>query len=219
MLSLRNIFAKKKEDADTHHFIHIPKNGGIAVRAALGKRPEVSMSDPFHFRYRDIVHEVGAQQNFFCLIRNPWSRTVSRFFYAKQQAAKWPADDPRRLYIESIDFEAFVREKRIVDALKFKGQPWMGPTFSWLNQTEWLVDEAGEVRVSCLRYEHMKLDLSLYFEDAIDVKPVNVTSGSKDYRTMYSASLADDIASYFQRDIEYFGFDFDSPATQNTVAG
>ncbi|MGH2952259.1 MAG: hypothetical protein ACRDKX_09460, partial [Solirubrobacterales bacterium] len=58
-----------------YHFIHIPKNGGISVRKALKRRGDVSVSQPFHYRYVDIADNVGRGLQFFCIVRNPWSRT------------------------------------------------------------------------------------------------------------------------------------------------
>jgi hypothetical protein len=80
-----------------YHFIHIPKNAGEAVRDAPVSHRDVSLSSPMHNRYVDIADQVGRESQYTLrVVRNPWSRTASRFHFGRQNAARWPADDPRR---------------------------------------------------------------------------------------------------------------------------
>lgn len=198
----------------TYHFIHIPKNGGMAVREALRGRG-VHLTQPFHYRYRDITQPKWMKRKYFCIVRNPWSRTASRFQYAKQQSKNWASDDPRRLYIEKATFSDYVRDRRIINTRRFPEQPWMGPMSSWLNQLEWITDSDGEVQCDCLRLEVLDDDLQEYFGERIEVQPVNRTKSSYDYRSMYTPDLVDLVSDYFSEDILHFGFDFDSPARRN----
>lgn len=198
-----------------YHFIHIPKNGGNSVRAAMGKRGDVSMSRPYHYRYTDIADKVGRNLRFFCIVRNPWSRTASRYVFARQNARKWPADDPRKLYIEKASFEDFVRDRKIFDIPEHPGQPWMGPMNSWFNHLEWIRNENNEVVCDCLRFEHLEDDISAYFGESIALPRANVTKERYDYRQMYTDELIEVVACTFEEDINYFGFTFESGATKN----
>jgi len=198
-----------------YHFIHIPKNGGNSVRAALKKRGDVSLSRPFHYRYVDIADRVGRNLQFFCIVRNPWRRTASRFIFAKQNARNWPADDPRKLYIEKATFEDFVNERKVFDIPEHPGQPWMGPMNSWLNQLEWIRNEENEVVCDCLRLEYLSDDINAYFRDSIVIPRKNVTREHYDYRKMYTDELIEIVARTFAEDIEYFGFSFESTASRN----
>lgn len=198
-----------------YHFIHIPKNGGNSVRAALKKRGDVSLSRPFHYRYVDIADKVGRNLQFFCIVRNPWSRTASRFIFAKQNAREWPADDPRKLYVEKATFEDFVNDRKIFEIPEHPGQPWMGPMNSWFNHLEWIRNEENEVVCDCLRLEHLGNDINAYFGEPIKIARKNVTKERYDYRQMYTDELIETIARTFAEDIEYFGFSFESAATKN----
>lgn len=197
------------------HFIHIPKNAGQSVRDALCLQKDVSLSEPYHYRYVDIVDAAGRGLKYFAVIRNPWSRTASRYQFARQNAANWPTDDPRRLFIENASFDDFVRQQKILPIPEHPGQPWMGPLNSWFNQFEWIRDERGTVACDCLRMENLDDDLPAYLGRPIDLRRRNVTQNRYDYRSMYTDNLADIVARTFQDDIEYFGFDFASPATRN----
>lgn len=198
------------------HFIHIPKNAGQSVRDALYLQRDVSLSEPFHYRYVDIADRVGRNLRFFAVIRNPWSRTASRYYFARQNAAHWPTDDPRRLFIANATFEDFVRQQRVLPIPEHPGQPWMGPLSSWFNQLDWIRDERGAVVCDCLRMETLDDELSAYLDRPIELRRRNVTQADYDYRSMYTDELAEIVARLFQEDIDYFGFSFESPATRHT---
>jgi hypothetical protein len=200
-----------------YHFIHIPKNGGNSVRVALNRRRDVSATKPYHSRYIDVADKVGRHLLFFSIIRNPWSRTASRFVFAKQNSKSWPEDDPRRLYITKASFDDYVKDQQIFEIPEHPRQPWMGPMNSWFNQLEWLRDENGRVVCDCLRLEYLDHDLSAYFGENLRTSRRNVTETRYDYRRMYTDELAEIVNTTFKDDIEYFGFDFDSPATKNVV--
>jgi len=197
------------------HFIHIPKNAGHSVRDALYLQPDISLSRPYHYRYVDIADQVGRRLKFFAVVRNPWSRTASRYIFGRQNAAAWPADDPRRVFIAKATFADFVRERRDLPIPEHPGRPWMGPLSSWFNQLEWLHDESGVVVCDCLRMERLEDDLAAYLRRRIKIRRRNVTREEYDYRTMYTDQLVEIVADLFRDDIEHFGFDFEGPATRN----
>jgi hypothetical protein len=198
-----------------YHFIHIPKNGGNSVRAALKRRRDVSTTTPFHYRYVDIADKVGRDLRFFCIVRNPWSRTASRFTFAKQNANSWPENDSRRIYISKATFADYVKDQKKFDIPEHPNQPWMGPMNSWFNQLEWIRDEENNVVCDCLRLEFLDYDINRYFGDSIQLPRKNVTKEEYDYRHMYSDDLADAVAQTFCEDIDYFGFSFEGAATRH----
>jgi hypothetical protein len=198
------------------HFIHIPKNAGQSVRDALSLQRDVSLSDPYHYRYVDVADRVGRHLVFFAVVRNPWSRTASRYHFAKQNAARWAENDPRRLYIANASFDDFVRQHRILPIPEHPGKPWMGPLSSWFNQLDWIRDEQGSVACSCLRMEYLRADLEAFLGRRIGLRHRNVTQERYDYRSMYTDELAEIVAQLFQDDIVHFGFEFAGTATRNT---
>lgn len=200
-----------------HHFIHIPKNGGVSVRRTLELERTVSLSEPYHYRYVDIAGRVGRGLKYFSVVRNPWSRTASRYVFAQQTARNWADDDPRKVYILRASFADYVNDQKILPIPGHPGQPWMGPLSSWFDQIEWLRDEAGRVACTCLRLEHLEDDLSAYFGRPVPLVRSNVTEARYDYRSMYTDALVETVATTFRNDIEHFGFSFEGPATRNTI--
>ena len=197
------------------HFIHIPKNAGQSVRDALYLQPDVSLSEPYHYRYVDIADKVGRNLQFFAIVRNPWSRTASRYQFARQNASRWSSNDPRRQFISQATFADFVKERKILPIPEHPDQPWMGPLNSWFNQLEWLRDESGNVACDCLRMEQLDQDVVAYLQRPITLSRKNATRTKYDYRSMYTDELAEIVARIFREDIEHFGFDFGGPATRN----
>ena len=198
-----------------YHFIHIPKNGGQSIRHALELLGTVSLKKPFHYRYIDVVNKIGRNVRYFCTVRNPWSRTASRYMFGKQNALIWPENDPRRLYICETSFEAYVKEQKILPIPEHPGMPWMGPLSSWFNQLEWIRDEGGHVACDCLRLENINEDISQYFGKKINIPRRNRTKDHYDYRQMYTDELIEIVAETFCDDIQYFGFSFEGPAKKN----
>lgn len=206
-----------RQPALRYYFIHIPKNGGSAVRAALRWRGDVVLSEPKHYRYVDVANAGNRDLEFFSIIRNPWSRTASRYLYARKQSLKWPENDARRQYIRAASFEQFVRERRTIEIPAHPGQPWMGPLNSWFNQLEWVRDEDGQLACDCLRLEHLNTDVNDYFRSHFVLPDRKVQY--YDYRSMYTDELAEIIADVFADDIEFFGFNFEGSATRNIAVG
>jgi hypothetical protein len=198
-----------------YHFIHIPKNGGKSVQYAFMLNRYVSLSKPAHYRYVDIADRAGKDLRYFCIIRNPWRRTASRYMFGKQNARIWSETDPRRRYISNASFEKYVKEQRILPIPEQPEKPWMGPLSSWFNQLEWIQNENKKVVCDCLRLEHINDDISAYFKKRIILPRKNVTIRSYDYRSMYTNELIEIVAETFREDIEYFGFNYEGSATKN----
>lgn len=198
-----------------YHFIHIPKNGGTAVRSALKWRGDVSLSEPRHYRYIDIADQLAPGLRYFSVIRNPWSRTASRYLFARKQSLKWPATDARRRYIQDASFEQFVRESRVLDIPAHPGQPWMGPLNSWFNQLDWIRDRDGSVVCDCLRFENLNEDINRYFDSWMVLPEKKVARKPYDYREMYTDDLVDRVANMFRDDVDHFGFEFEGAASRN----
>lgn len=196
----------------TRHFIHIPKNGGRAVRLALAFE-RVALEMPLHARYVELTPDPGVR--YFCIVRNPWSRTASRYLHTRKNALEWPETDPRRRYIFSTTFEEYVSDQRVLADPARAESAW--PLSLWINQLDWITDRYGNIAGDCLRLEALDEDLSAYFHRHIRVpKARQLRAQPYDYRSMYTHRTIQRVADTFARDIEYFGFDFEGAATRNT---
>lgn len=209
------LFRKQIERINLCYFIHIPKNGGVAIRAVLKKDPNIVLSNPYHIRVID--YESPESKRFFAVVRNPWSRVVSRFLFAKQKCAEWPIGDLRRNYIENASFEEFVLDAPTFEIPEHPGKPWLGPFANWYDQLCWVTDHHQSIAASIIRFEYLESDLSRFLGRRIIVRKRNVTKIRNDYRRLFNTRTIEAVATIHKRDIELFGFSFEGSATKNII--
>lgn len=223
-------------------FIHIPKNAGMTVRHHEStSRPYIqpvtenmlppdtvkafrkAMTDngfthPLHYntehaRWRDLKPEFKTQKS-FAILRNPWDRVVSRYFFAKKVIEVEKKHDNTLADVSS--FEAFLEERHKDGNIDYL---WNRAINGWFPATEHVCDEEGNVRCDILRFEHLNKDVCNYLKLSNMSRARNVTNLNKGtYKDMYNDKTIQIIADWYKDDIETFGFDFDTGATKNLWA-
>jgi hypothetical protein len=216
-------------------FIHIPKNGGVSVRKHPELTNRVVSADPYfhlsrdyskklhvamklrgehhgfqHARYRDIAHKVRSRLQAVAVVRNPWSRVVSRYRFARTAIENGKA--PSNYVPDS--FEGFLEERFVYGNEEYY---WHRAIRGWYPQLEHLINEEGEVGVDVLRFENLNKEAVRYFNLKKGLDYRNVTTGKhasyQEYYTDYTRQL---VADWYLDDIDYFGFEFNGTATKNT---
>jgi len=217
-------------------FIHIPKNAGVAI----AKHPELANSmvraDPYfhvsrdytrdlarvmaeqgehhgfqHARWRDIREDVRTRLQPVAIVRNPWARVVSRYRFAQTAVdhSKASAD------YAAQSFEAFLEERH-----EYGNRPyyWHRAIRGWYPQADYVTDEAGALKADILRQEGLGDEATRYFNLKNPPRPRNVSTRDKGarYQDYYTDTTIQIVADWYAKDIEMFGFDFDTAATRNT---
>ncbi|MEM6595326.1 MAG: sulfotransferase family 2 domain-containing protein [Pseudomonadota bacterium] len=216
-------------------FIHIPKNAGVA----MAKHPEltnklVRPEGSFHIsrayteellsimaenhehhgkqhaRWRDVKPSVRDKLQAVAIVRNPWSRVVSRYRFARTVAKS--GKSPQHEAPES--FDAFLEQRH-----EYGGRPfyWHRAIRGWYPQSDYVTDEQGRLRTDILRQEQLSQDVPTYFGVTDPPKPRNLSrhKEKQSYQDFYSPRTIQVVADWYASDIELFGFDFDTPATRN----
>jgi hypothetical protein len=217
-------------------FIHVPKNAGVGLR----KMPELSWSlvaayphfhrsraytrglteamaeagehhGNLHARWRDLDPRVTQRLRAVAIVRNPWARTVSRYRFGRlaveqgKRPPEWMPDS----------FEGFLEQRHEDGARPYF---WHRAVRGWYPQADYVTDEAGAIRADVLRFEHLDAEVPRYFGVDEPARKRNVTVNAKgDWRDFYTERTRQIVADWYARDIELFGFDFDTPATRNTT--
>jgi hypothetical protein len=217
-----------------HLFIHIPKNAGVSIHRAPELRwcmirPDMwclrdeqyrrglvdSMSKvgfprtgAAHARWRDVREDVRESLQAVAILRNPWSRTVSRYRFANTTAEARGQPKP------FVSFEAFLEDRHENGIRPFY---WHRAIRGWYPQVDYVTDETGKLRADMLRFEHLNVDTAAYFGLSQSVRPRNATVGSAQMRWQdyYTAQTIDIVADWYAADIEMFGFDFETSAQRN----
>jgi hypothetical protein len=141
----------------------------------------------------------------FAIVRNPWARVVSIYNYADKISSN-------PLYPKSynkITFKEFIDRRHRWEITPFFYREL--PYDHWANQVLWTFGSGIDI----LRYEHLNDDLSDYIGKKIDLPVLNKGIYSDDYRSYYDEESYQAIYNWYRKDIEQWGFTFDSGATKN----
>jgi len=184
-------------------YVHIPKTGGISVNDALWGNPggvHKTME-----QYARIFSPQTLEEYFkFAIVRNPWDRLVSAFFFLKDggkhsRDAKWAED-----HLSSFDeFEDFVlnwlNEENIHKGIHFIPQA----DFLKLNGSI-KVDFIGSLESIEEDFDHIKQKIGL--ENAR--LPHKNRSARADYRTYYTEETKNKVAKLYAEDIALKNYHF-----------
>lgn len=215
-------------------FIHIPKNAGVSMRKSdllqgkmVGAEPRFHRSREYtqrltevmkaagehhgyhHARLIDIDPRVRARLQPVAVIRNPWSRVVSRYRFAQSVVEQGGVS---AAYVGD-SFEAFLEERHTFGNREFY---WHRAVRGWYPQVDYVVNEQGALAADLLRQEDLGSEAMRYFGLPEQPRRRNVSTGErKPYQAFYDAKTIQIVADWYAKDIETFGFDFDSAATRN----
>lgn len=219
-------------------FIHIPKNAGMTIRrspminnrimlagsnvhkspvysqAVLEKMNSLGDHHGFeHARWRDVHPSVRDRNIAFAVIRNPWDRVVSRYFFAKKVIEVEKKVSPE--YADVSSFEAFLEERHKWGEEKYM---WHRAVRGWYPAFDHVSDDGGTVRCDIIRFENLDVDLCKYFNLTSMSKARNVTAVNKGtYQDVYTPETIQIVADWYKKDIDHWGYDFDSGPTRNTM--
>ena len=218
-------------------FIHIPKNAGMALRQTPGLASSVSFvnkqyhinaeysrnllltmnkygehSGNGHARWRDIKPSITSKYAAFAIIRNPWSKVISRYAFALKT----------NTIAKDVTLEQFLEQRHEYGNLPFF---WHRAIKGWYPQIDHVQDVDGNLQCDILRFEHLQEDIEKYlnlkttlqFRNVSNGKAINKTSivGRKDYQEFYNDTTYEIVADWYKKDIEFFGFTVDSTATKH----
>lgn len=217
-------------------FIHIPKNAGMTIRRSpqltnkiLPAGPAVHKSPAYtkavlnhmnrigdhhgyeHARWRDCSPSITEAHGAFAVVRNPWDRVVSRYFFAKKVIEVEKKEPEGKHKIDS--FESFLEERHEWGNMEFM---WHRAIRGWYPAFDHVCDNNDKVRCDIMRFENLNQDLCRYFNIPEMSRARNVTALNKGtYQDMYTPETIQIVADWYKKDIDYWGFDFDTGAQKN----
>ena len=215
-------------------FIHIPKNGGMTIRGSeifkdkilpvnknwisnykefrntMKQYGERDTKGVEHARWIDVSNHITDQYQSFAIVRNPWSKVVSRYLFAKEAIERGHVKES---YANTQSLQHFIEERYEWGT---KPLTWYRAIRGWWPQKHHVKNHNNEVVCDILTLEHLNEEAPKYL--GIDNMPRarNVTSIKADYKELYNPRTVQDIADWYKEDIEYWGFDFDTSARKNT---
>jgi hypothetical protein len=193
-------------------FVHIQKTAGTSLRQALQTAiPDLDTFRGTHDHAASARPHLGAEWDRYfkaAFVRNPWDRLVSWYSMIREQT-----EAPYRLwqYVRerASNFEEFLY--RCTDTIEDTD----GTKSIVFNQLDYISDEQGRVLVDFTgRYEDLEHDARRLFA-RLGLEMIGLPHARRSQHRHYSAYYTERtrqlVAERYRRDIEYFGYTFDSP--------
>jgi protein required for attachment to host cells len=164
----------------------------------------------------------------FAFVRNPWDRLVSWYSMidgARREVADGTAGPETRRHIKKNNlFKYVLRCGPTFDefVINCTEKQWMGNGYYsfTFNQLRYLTDKNGEVLVDYIgRFENLAQDISHVFDmlglEASQLEiPHENRSAHSHYSEMYTPETREIVRKRFRRDIEFFGYEFETAPRQ-----
>ncbi|WP_375261023.1 sulfotransferase family 2 domain-containing protein [Palleronia sp.] len=204
-------------------FVHVPKTGGTSVALALEARAmkdDILIGDtPKARRRRDRVAKLKAHRRLWkhsrlsdldgllapeqihamrvvTIVRNPWDRMVSYYFWLRRQSFDHPAVGRAH----AMPFDAFLR------------QPETGAEIAADQIDDYLRLADGTLpRATILRQENLAEDLAAFAAEigiAVELPHENLSERPSDWRGLYDADTAEIVARAYADDISRYALTF-----------
>lgn len=204
---LRSPFSKLEND-NKIIFIHIPKAAGNALIKTLFNQSATGHDPLLRYKKNDLVKYTNFYK--FSVVRNPWDRLVSAYFYLKQGGIGFfDKEFADKFLNECDDFSEFV--------LKLESDPhFLEKILSWVHfcpQVSFLQDETGRIAVDrIVKLENISSDISLLCKDLnLPDKQMIKDNQSKrgSYQDYYTEETKSIVAKIYKEDIQQLGYNFE----------
>jgi len=197
-------------------FIDITKNAGTAIIKSFmkeyphnnyeGKHHSIpNFTSPINWpeapTCTHITEQDIEQNTLFTVIRNPWDRMVSLYFWGIKS---W--------YFDCKNFKDFIRRANNNDYKEYNQH-------RYRRQIEWISNENGDIIVkNILFFENLQRDFDAFISSKIKIPNFKILKRNtakqrsgierKHYTEYYDKETIEIVAEKYAKDIEYFGYEF-----------
>ena len=171
-------------------FIHIPKNAGSSIEALFANSS---------FRIQPGKHDTASEikskfpelyesYRKFTIIRNPYDKMVSWYFFLKRNALENVSTN-----CDVIEFNEWIKDPskfwNFNDPISF-----LKPQHAWVDET-----------VKIIKYENLNKELNEFFEEEINLPIVN-KSNHEHYLNYYNEESLNIIYNKYKEDFEKYNY-------------
>ena len=196
-------------------FCHIPKTGGITTHKIMESIGNLEICDR-HYNLLQLKEKIDDDELFekslkFCIVRNPWDRMVSTYFFRKEKKEEdfgpieqWDLDFNDWIsYIYSPEYKNL--------KLKHTGTC-DNVLYQFGSSIRWVLDENNNILADkIIRFENLNEELKTLFSNYNYTQEITKNNSTKHrrYQEYYNENSKNLVAQNFKEDIEYFNYKFE----------
>lgn len=198
-------------------FIHIPKNGGNSVERAIGLERMAELAK--HSQITDVEPIIKIDQYYkFAVIRNPWDRVVSMYYFLSKHRATGNMSFKSWLLANNTTAQSV----RVMAGLTNPDKKIHGNYDAPLQtktQLSWLKTLDGNIAIDFVcRLEHLNADMTELCKiknlNCQQIQFLNKTEHPK-CDEVHDQETIDFVGQHYREDINFFGFNISGAATKN----
>ena len=198
-------------------FIHIPKNAGTSVQSNIG------LTGSTHITVNELLQKLG-KDNFeslfsFSFVRNPFSRFVSLYNYARMDESYYHSalNPEKAIYGKHMDYDT-LKHASITEAAYLLSEGKLihnPPHCQWNPQVFWLKDSNDQIKV---KYIGRVEDIEFHLQNICRIAGINFNDGLQrinassshpiDYRSLIDDETRKILSEYYEEDLEMFNYSF-----------
>jgi len=205
----------------THLFVHIPKTAGASIIKKIKEQQKIhkvvnnrTVYDNYHSTSKDCLMSINNIDTLFkfAIVRNPWDRASSWYFFRKEILEK-NISNPKKVLTH--DKQALKDELELMNkGFNFWLEQYVDSSwdYTWFklsdDQSTWLDGIKFDL---IIKYENLN-------EELVKVPNLNLEQLSNrhrsknsnfNYKELYNNKSVDIINTLYKRDIERFGYSFE----------
>lgn len=196
-------------------FIHLPKNAGTSISQWIEQNTNYEYDGQRHQHISGLP--LDWQDNTFCVVRNPYQRAVSWYYFVQQMLDKKLIRTENLSFIQpqleilQEGFEKFVSVyfNYVFSKSKFRNASHV-MTLKSIAQTNFVGDDYQGI---VIKYENIHQDWKIVQDIVgchIPLPVTNITNygNTSNWKKLYTSESKRAVSRLYQKDIELFGYTF-----------
>lgn len=178
------------------YFIHIPKNGGTSFQKQFIK------NDVGHYNITKLPENIWHKT--IAIIRNPFTRLISLYNYAKMKKSYWHSIDKSTKY-DTHDLFTYCNNNTFTDFIKDISIN--KELFNHIHirpQYTWIITPNGDIVSKIIKLENVDEELSNLLKINVKLMKINESTDNK-YRNYFNEETEEIVRNLYRKDFELFG--------------